>query len=450
MSVVTFDRALFAFTIGSHIIIVSVSISIILFITILEGLFLFRRESRYSELIYRLKRVFVISFGVGTASGIVMAVELVNLFPGFMTLVSETGAINLFYAEVFAFFLETIVLVVYVYFEGAYKWKYSNLVFSSLILLGTLLSAVFITLVNAWMNTPNGFNISVYEATGKVTGVNPWAPFLTSSGFSEVFHVTTTTVFAGVMIWCAYFAYKYLRESDSANKILYGVMVKITSITSIVAIILAGVTGSGEMATLLSNQQLKYAALDANYFPGTNVSERLFGSIVNGHFVGGIQIPGLQSLLATVETGIKVLPGLSQFPATDWPPLWVHTTFDIMVTGGLLLGLFLFILFILFLTKRDLLKYRWLLWTQVAAGLSALVVYEIGWVTDEVGRQPWIVYNVMTVSKAANYSSGQLAPGYFIIAFYLVLIPATFYFYDRIFHTIPESSLHHRKRGVEH
>ena len=81
MSVVTFDRALFAFTIGSHIIIVSVSISIILFITRSTSP---RRIEESAYPTYRLKRVFVISFGVGTASGIVMAVELVNLFPGFI------------------------------------------------------------------------------------------------------------------------------------------------------------------------------------------------------------------------------------------------------------------------------------------------------------------------------------------------------------------------------
>ncbi len=446
MSIVTFDRFLFAFTIGSHIILVSMTISIILMIFLLELLYLFRKRWEYSNLIYRLKRIFVISFGIGTASGIVMAVELVTLFPKFMTVVSETGVINLFYFEIFAFFLETIALVIYVYFEGAYKWKYTNLVLSFVILLGTLLSAVFIVSVNSWMNTPNGFNISVFLATGKVTGVNAFAPFNTPSTFSQISHVIATTVFAGVMVLGTYFSYKYLRVKDTVMRGLYAIMIKMTSIVSIITIILAGITGSNEMATILVDQPLKYAAADLDYNPGTNVPERIFGTLVNGHVVGAITIPGLQSFLATLETGIKTLPGLTQFPSSDWPPLMIHITFDIMVLGGLVLGLFMFIEFLIWIRKRDLVKYKVILYLQIPAGIFAFIVYELGWVTDEVGRQPWIIYNVMTVSQAASRSQGLLVPGYFIVAFYLILVPATFYFFDRIFNSEVISS---HKQHVE-
>ena len=87
--------------------------------------------------------------------------------------------------------------------------------------------------------------------------------------------------------------------------------------------------------------------------------------------------------------------------------------------------------------RKDFVKNRYMMYFQIFFGFFALLVYEIGWVTDEVGRQPWIVYNVMKVYQAANYSTGQLVPGYFIIAFYLVLIPATFYFFARVFNSNP-------------
>lgn len=435
ISMETFDRFLFAYTVGSHIIMVTMSISLILLITILEGLFLRKKESRYAELIHRLKRVFVISFGVGTASGIVMAVELVNLFPKFMTVVSTTGVINLFYAEVFAFFLETIALVIYVYFEGVYKWKYANFTLALTVLFGTLLSAVFITMVNSWMNTPNGFNLTEFIQNGTISGVIPWAPFITASTFAQVIHVITTTIFAGVMLNGAYFAYKYLKEKEPESRILYRTMVRITSVTSIISVILVGATGSHEMADILVNQPLKYAAFDLNLNSGTNMPERLFGTIQNGHYVGGLVIPKVQSLLASLETSKAVLPGLSQYPSSIWPPLLIHTTFDLMVVGGLIFGLFLFVEFLLFITKRDILKYRWILYSQIVLGLFSLVIYELGWVSDEVGRQPWIIYNTMKVSAAANYSTGLLLPGFFIVAFYLVLIPLTFYFFARIFNT---------------
>src|SRR5271157_5683084 len=111
VSMAFFDRFLFAFTIASHIILVSTSIGLIIVIVVAEYLSIRKNDEYYSNLAHRLTKVFAISFGVGTASGIVMAVEMTMLFPGFMTLVSESGAIGLLYAEIFAFFLETFALV---------------------------------------------------------------------------------------------------------------------------------------------------------------------------------------------------------------------------------------------------------------------------------------------------------------------------------------------------
>lgn len=433
MSMVSFDRFLFAYTIGSHIILVSASIGLILLLVILEILHVRKENPHYAALIRRLKKVFVISFGIGTASGIVMAVELINLFPTFMTLVSETGVIAAFYAEVFTFFLETIVLVIYVYFNGVFKWKYTNVVLSLFVLGGTLLSAVFITIVNSWMNSPNGFNISTYINTGQVTGVNPWAPFATATTFAQVAHVLTTTVFAGMLILGAFFAIKYFRTSDKDERSMAVSALHIIGAVSIIDIVLVGISGSHEMATVLLQQPLKYAAFDLNYLPGSNMPERLFGTLVNNQVVGAFTIPGVQSLLAGLETNIKTLPGLSQYSQDLWPPLLIHTTFDLMVIGGLLMGLFFFIMFLMFVFKKDPVKYRTMLFLQILVGILGFIIYEMGWVTDEVGRQPWIVYNVLTVSDSINSSTALLVPGYLIVAFYLIVVPLTFYFFSRIY-----------------
>lgn len=444
MSMLDFDRFLFAFTIGSHIILVSASIGLIVLITVLEFMYLRRKEARYSVLLSRLKKVFVISFGVGTASGIVMAVELVALFPGFMTLVSETGVIALFYAEIFAFFLETIALILYVYYDDVFQWKYRSAVLATTILFGTLLSAVFITMVNAWMNTPTGFTlVSVSQIA--VTDVNPWAAFVTPSTFSEVVHVLTTTILAGIMIFAVFFASKYLRTEDEDERAMAATAMHIIGVAAIVDIVLAGLSGSHEMATVLTLQPLKYAAFDLNYFGGTNLPENLFGYLSGTKVVWALLIPGLQSFLAGFETGITNLPGLAQFPQANWPPLFVHTSFDVMVVGGLLIGLFLFIMFVLFVIGRDPLKYRFMLYLYPVVGVFTMLVYQMGWVTDEVGREPWIVYNVMTVSQAINSSPGLLIPGYAIVAFYLLLFPVTFYFFSRIYSTPSEKG----KRGMK-
>lgn len=430
-----FVRFLFAFTIGSHILLVSTSIALGFLISISEFIYIRKHDSIYGELARRLAKVFVISFGVGTASGIVMAVELVGLFPSFMTLVASTGAMVLFYAEVSAFFLEVIALVLYVYYWDAFRGRYAHWMASLFVVAGTVTSAVFITMVNAWMNTPTGFDATAFISSGfkTITGVQPYAAFLTPSTAEQVFHVLVTTLLAGSMVVGSYFAYWFFKSRDPIAKGMYSRALKILAALAIVTVVLSGISGSEEMGTLLVNQPLKYAALDANTVPGTNLPDRFFGTIVGGNYIGGFSVPGMQSLLAHFETGVTMLPGLSQFPASEWPPLFVSITFNLMTTGGLILGLFLLAYFIAFIVKKRPYESRRFALLWVPAAVLAMLVYQLGWATDEVGRQPWIVYRVMTVAQAANTSDGLLIPGILVVVFYLLLIPLTFYLYARVF-----------------
>ncbi len=391
----------------------------------------------------------MVIFGIGTASGVVMAVELVTLFPTFMTLVSETGAISIFYTEIFAFFLETIALVMYVYYAD-YLGKYTHWMLSILIAAGAMLSAVLITMLNAWMNTPNGFNESAFIQSGKVTGIDIWAPFVTTSTLAEVAHVLPTVLFAGVMLVGGYFAWRYIKSKDSEEKNMLTKGLKIAAALGIIMIILSILTGINEITTLLQLQPLKYSAIELNPMPGTNLPEKLFGSLINGQFYGGIAIPHLQSFLVQIETGIKTLPGLSQFPSSNWPPLYVHATFDIMVIGGFGLGFFFLAYFIDWaVLKRKPHESKLFLYSWIPLAFFALIIMELGWVTDEVGRQPWIVYNVMTDQQAANYSSSFLVPGILIIAFYVILLPLTFYFFSRVFNSSSMSEEEeHKQKGA--
>ena len=434
-TMLNFVRFLFAFTIGSHILLVSTSIALVFLISISEFLSIRRHDPVYEALARRLSKVFVVSFGVGTASGIVMAVELVALFPSFMTLVSSTGAISLLYAEVSAFFLEVLALVLYVYYWNSFRGRYSHWVASLFIAGGTVASAVFITMLNAWMNTPNGFDSATFISSGftTVTGVQPFAAFLTPSTVNQVFHVVVTTLFAGSMVIGAYFAYWFVKSRDAGEKAMYSRALRILGAIAVITIILAGISGSEQMGNLLVNQPLKYAALDGNTVPGTNLPDRFFGSVVNGSYVGGISIPGMQALLAKFETGRTTLPGLSQFPPSTWPPLLISTTFNVMTVGGLVLGLFMLAYFVSLVRKRRPYESRRVLYLWIPAAVIAMLVYLLGWATDEVGRQPWIVYNVMTVAQAANTSDALLIPGIMVVLFYLIVIPATFYIYSRVF-----------------
>jgi cytochrome d ubiquinol oxidase subunit I len=406
------------------------SIALIIVVVLAEFLAVRHGDPVYEELSRRLTKVFAISFGIGTASGIVMAVELVTLFPPLMTIAGQTGVIELFYFEVFAFFLETLFLVMYVYYANAFRGRWTHLVVGCLVAAGTLLSAVLIVSVNAWMNTPNGLDASellqgIQKGNLTVTGVVPWAPFSTPSTFSEVIHVLPTTVFAGAMMIGGYFAYRLIRYRREDEKQLLLKGLRLTWAVSIVSLVIAGVTGSNEMATLLQVQPEKYSALDNNLIPGTNLPDKFFG----------LAIPGLQSFLARLETGMTQLPGLSQFPLSTWPPLYVNTTFGLMVLGAFLAGGY-FLLYVLgWLLKRKPFGSRILLYLQIPAAVGSYLVYQLGWITDEVGRQPWVVYGLLSVDKAANQSTSLVVPGLLVIAFYLITVPATFYFFIRAFNS---------------
>jgi cytochrome d ubiquinol oxidase subunit I len=424
-----FDRWLFAFTIGSHITLVVTSIALIVTVVLAEYLSIRRNDSDYAELARRLTKVFAISFGVGAASGTVMAVELVTLFPAFVTVGAQTGVIELFYFEVFAFFLEVLFLVLYVYYASAFG-RWAHFVVGCLVAAGTLISAVLIVAVNAWMNTPNGLDVSTFLQglqSGKltVTGVDPWAPFTTPSTFAEIAHVLPTTLFTGSMIIGGYFAYRLIRNKRPEENAMLMKGLKLTWVVSIAMLLLAGITGSNSMATMLQTQPLKYAALDHNLVPGTGLPETFFG----------ITIPGLQGWLAQVETGITQLPGLSQFSPSTWPPLYVNTTFDLMVLGGFIAGGYFLLYLLGWLVKKKPFESKVLLYLQIVAAIGSYFVYQFGWITDEVGRQPWIVYGVVTVDATANQSTSLLLPGVLIMAFYFVVVPATFYFFVRVFNS---------------
>ena len=364
-----------------------------------------------------------------------MAVELVALFPTFMTLVAQTGVIVLFYAEVFAFFMEVLALVLYVYYWNAFRSRYAHWFTSLFIASGTVISALFITMVNAWMNTPNGFDTTAFVGSGlkTITQVQPWAAFMTASTVPEVIHVLATTLFAGSMVIGCYFAFWFVRSRDPSEKAMFSRALKVLGALAIVTIILSGLTGSNEMANLLTGQPLKYAALDANFAPGSNMAERIFGSVVNGQFVGGIEVPGMQSYLAQLETGTCYLPGLSQFPTSSWPPLLVHTTFNVMIVGGMVLGVFFLAYFVALLLRRRPFESKAFLYAWIPLAVVAAIVYQLGWATDEIGRQPWIVYNLMTVEQGANLSPSLFVPGVILALFYLLVIPATLYLYARVF-----------------
>ena len=444
------DSAMFAYTISAHILIVAITLAMALMITITEYIALKHKNKYYEALAHKLSIALVINFAIGTASGVFMAVELLLFWPVFMKLVGAVAMLS-FYAEVFAFLVESVTLMVYVYFWDNFKNRWNHWLVSWGVLFGTGASAWLITNVNAWMNTPTGsFNISKYMSTGVISGVNPLKVFYEPSTGAQLFHMFMAMYFAGAMALLAYFAYKYLKSKNENEKIIDKLAMKILSAIGIVDIILIGISGSIELSTLLTVEPLKYAMLELNLHPVmAGAPEHLFGFISNGKAVDFIPLAGIQSLLAYPFTkgNAGYIPGLSSYPSYTWAPSVIHSTLDLMVGFGLLMGLFWFIVLVLRIMKKDIFKMKSILYGFIALGFLGMFTMEDGWYTAEVGRVPYIIlmpynsagqpiiaghYGVMTIAAAASTSTIVWYLGIVVILFYAILIPFTFYFNAKV------------------
>ncbi len=434
------DRITIAYSLGIHILIVSISLALPIVMVVAEYIGFKRKNAYFDLLSRRMSKAMVLFFAIGTASGIAVAAELLVLWPGFMGLVASV-AILPFYVEVFAFFMEGIALGIYVYSWDKIANRHLHMFFGAMIAFFANLSGVLIIMVNAWMNTPNGFNISAYLKSGALTGLSPLNVFLTASTPLEVIHALSATLFTGGFIILAYFALKMLLAKSRELKYYFKNGLKIAFGLVTLVFLPVGLGGTWSMGMLSIEEPAKYAALDLNLVPHANAYEYLFG--------WKVPIPGLQSILDTGKAS-GIVPGLSSFPKSDWPPLFVHTTFDLMAIFGIVLGVFIIVGLIAIWVRYSLSRSKnwrrkprlskffdpvagsFMTYVTIIMGAIAMITLELGWITDEVGRQPWIVYNVVKTYTVGNMSGWVIPLGIFIMVVYTFLAIFTVYIVTRI------------------
>jgi cytochrome bd ubiquinol oxidase subunit I len=435
LSVEIFDRILTGYSLSVHILLASLGMALPLIILFAEYLSIRYSDRDFKVFAKRLSIVFIILFALGTASGTLVAFELLLVWPKFMALVSQVAILPV-YAEVFAFFLETIFLGIYIYTWDKFKNRMIHVLLGIPVVIGGALSAVFITMLNAFMNTPNGFDIATYLKNGTITNVMPFAVFNTQSTGLEVAHVAVTAYLAGTFIVLAYLAFMLLKTNDLNKKTYYKKALRLVFVLGLIFTLLSIITGLLSISAVNAWQPEKFAALEGNMHPQAYAPERLGGIPINGTLHYYITVPDLQSILLTGSASGNV-PGLSSYPMSTWPPLIIHFMFDLLVFGALILGLIVAWITLLAIIKRKPLEKKYVLWLLIFAGALAVFLIEDGWVMEELGRQPWIIYNVMLVSQAANTTQAISPVAVFILAFYVAVIPVTFLVIRRIFSKKP-------------
>ncbi|ALA51524.1 cytochrome ubiquinol oxidase subunit I [Shouchella clausii] len=431
MDHVLLARMLFGTSMAFHIIFATLTVGLSLMIFFAEWMRALRNDLDYAVLAKRLTKGLAILLGVAIPTGTIVAIMLSLLWPGFMEIVGQVIALP-FQIEIFAFFLESLFLAIYVYAADRLS-PAMRIISSFFIAFGAVASAVLITSAHSWMNTPRGFDI----IDGQIENVNPLAAALSPSFWSTSYHVVSTAYMTGAFVLCAVAAFKLLKPSITAAEVRYhqkGLMLAL--VFGFLMSVWTGFTGHDTTVMLYEEIPIKLAAAEGLFDTQTNAPLTILGtpSPEANEVIGGLEFPGLLSWLATGSTD-GVVQGLNDFPVEQWPPLFVHTLFNVMVGIGFALiavsGLGL--LFSFFRRKQNGIRFpKWLLIALVAAGPLAMIGIETGWIFSCTGRQPWIIFGVQTTAEAAT-TSGNLGLLFFLFStLYLVLLILTsfvMYFY---------------------
>jgi cytochrome d ubiquinol oxidase subunit I len=406
-------RGQMAFTLGFHIILASLGVALPAMMLIANYRGLRHDDADALKLARRWSQAVAVTFAVGAVTGTVLSFEFGLLWPAFTGRFGQVFGL-LFAIEGIFFFLEAIFIAVYIF-----GWKYLSPwahFWSGVPVAITGLGGAFsVVAVNSWMNQPQGYSPS----TGDVTSVEPWKVIFNPAVPYEVPH----------MILAAYLVTGFLVASIYATGMLRGRRDRIHRLGLLIPLTVACIAtpiqfavGDSAARAIAKDQPIKFAAMECVQQTSTDVTEYLGGRCTSSGIKGGIGIPGLDSFLVGWSTSTQVT-GLDSVPPDDRPPAntMLHLSFDAMV--GICSALIVLALWlgVVWWRRRDFPQSRWFLRATALSGVASVVALECGWIVTEVGRQPWIVYNVMRTSDAVTQANGVWVTFALIVVLYVGL-----------------------------
>lgn len=419
MDVEILSRLQFAITIAFHYIYPPLSIGLGVFMVITEGMYLKTKDKFYEQMTKFWVKVFALTFAIGVATGIVMEFEFGTNWATYSRFVGDVFGSALAAEGIFAFFLESGFLAVLVF--GWDKVGPKMHFFSTLMVaLGSMFSAIWIVVANSWMQTPAGFHIVGEGLNARAEITDFWAMVLNPSSVDRLLHTISGCWLAGAFLVISVAAYYLLKEKHVR---FAKSSIKIALVIALVASLFQLFTGHQSAVGVSKNQPVKLAAMEAVFDDQTNAPLYLFGWVNedNQEVKFGIAIPSMLSYLIGWDSNTKVT-GLNSFPEDERPPVnIVFQVYHLMVAIGFALiaisviGVFLW-------WKGTLFKHRWLLWIFVFSILLPQIANQVGWITAEVGRQPWIVYGLMKTSEGLSKAVQAGQVWYSLIMFTLIYI----------------------------
>ncbi len=409
-------RTQMAFTLMFHVILVPFGVALPALMLIANYKGLRHRDPAALMLARRWSHAAGLTFAVGAVSGTVLSFEMGLLWPNFTRTFGDVFGLP-FAIEGIAFFCEALLVAIYIY-----GWRrlrpWTHFWFGFPIPFVALIGALSVISANSWMNAPSGFTIG---SDGKPTQIDPIKAMFNKALPLELTHFLLAAYMAAAFSVAAVYVAGWLRgRRDRYHRL--GILIPFT--VAAIATPLQFVAGDSIARWVFQNQPAKFSAMEVVTTSGTDQTEYIFGRYnpATNTVTGGIKIPGLDSILAG-GTRNTFVPGLDVVPPDNRASnvTLVHTAFDVMVGVATLLLLLVVWYAIAYWRRRDVPRLRLFLWVSVFAGFLSYVAIEAGWIVTEVGRQPWIVWNVARTSDAVTTSTGINVSLIVVIVLYALL-----------------------------
>ncbi|MGD2070658.1 MAG: cytochrome ubiquinol oxidase subunit I [Gemmatimonadota bacterium] len=436
MDVLFLSRLQFAGTVMFHYLFPPLTIGLSAIMVYLEGQYLRTGDPEYEVAARFWTRIFAVNFAMGVATGIVMEFQFGTNWSTYSRFVGDVFGSALAAEGIFAFFLESGFLAVLVFGWDRVSAKmhfFATLMVSG----GGIFSAVWIVVANSWQQTPAGFHLVTRGGATRAEITDFWAMVLNPSSVIRLSHVLVGAFILGAFFVMSIAAWYVLhdRHREFARRTFGGGLA-----LGLLASLLAPLTGDIHGRIVAEHQPTKLAAMEGLYTtPEAGAPLHVFGVVDHDarEVRYDLSIPGGLSFLVHRDPD-RPVSGLDRFPEDEWPPVPVtFYSFHLMVGLGALF-IVLTAVGLWHHRKGTLFERRWLLWIFVFAVVGPYAANQLGWVTAEVGRQPWSVWGLLRTedSFSANLGTGEVLGSLagFGLIYALLLLVWVFVLNDKIQH----------------
>jgi cytochrome d ubiquinol oxidase subunit I len=411
-------------TVGFHFLFPPLTIGLSWMLVIIEFLGWKKKNEIYTTIGKFFGKILGLIFAVGVASGIVMEFQFGTNWAEYSKFVGDIFGAPLAAEGVFAFFLESTFLGLYIF--GRNKVSKGVHWFSALMVAaGSTISAFWILVANSWQQTPAGFVVQ----NGRAELADFWTAVFNPSTLVRFFHTMDAALISGAFLVAGISAYliRKGKEAETAKKalafaVIFGLIVSVLEVFPF---------GHEHGKQVAQTQPEKFAAIQGLYTSQSGAPIALFAvptenpPLLNAK----IEIPGLLSLLAFGDVDARI-QGINEFPKEELPPLFItFVSYHNMVLLGMYF-IFIMALSVFFLYKKKLWNSRRLLKVLTWSVPLPLIACQLGWIAAEVGRQPWIVYHLMKTRDAVSVtvSSGELLFSIILFALIYLMLGSIFLF----------------------